>query len=54
MRLISRKTGLALVPPEPTDEMVAAGMAASGVGAEQVRAVYSAMVDASINEGKRG
>jgi hypothetical protein len=48
------KTGLALVPPEPTDEMVAAGMAVSGVGAEQVRAVYSAMLDASINEGKRG
>jgi hypothetical protein len=34
--------------------MVAAGMAVSGVGAEQVRAVYSAMLDASINEGKDG
>jgi hypothetical protein len=51
---VIRKTGLALVPPEPTDEMVAAGMAVSGVSAEQARAVYGAMLDASINEGRTG
>jgi len=45
---IVKDTGLALVPPDPTDAMVAAGMAVSGASAEQTRAVYRAMIAAAV------
>ncbi|WP_158045880.1 hypothetical protein [Skermanella pratensis] len=41
-----RDTGLAVVEPEPTPAMVAAGVAASGLGADRVRAVFKAMLAA--------
>ena len=41
---IVRKAGLMMVPPDPTDEMVEAGMAVSGIGADRVRAVFRAML----------
>ena len=41
-----RDTGLAVVEPEPTSAMVTAGMAASGLGADRVRAVFKAMLAA--------
>ena len=41
-----RDTGLAVIEPEPTSAMVAAGMAASGLGADRVRAVFKAMLAA--------
>ena len=41
---------LSLVPPDPTDAMVAAGMAVSGISAERTRAVFRAMIDAGAAE----
>ena len=43
---------LATVPDSPTDAMIAAGAAASGATAEQVRAVYRAMIKVSANDGE--
>ena len=45
-----QQTGLALVPPDPTDAMVAAGMAVSGISAERTRAVFRAMIVAGAAE----
>lgn len=44
---IIRKAGLVMVPPDPTDEMVEAGMAVSGIVADRVRAVFQAMLAAA-------
>lgn len=35
-----KRAGLMLIPPEPSDEMVEAGVAVSGIGADRVRAVF--------------
>jgi hypothetical protein len=51
---VLKETGLALVPPDPTDEMVMAGMVASGASAEQTRAVYIAMLASAAKEGIEG
>jgi hypothetical protein len=40
------KAGLTTAPKDPTDEMVAAGMEASGFTATQVRAIFKAMIAA--------
>ncbi|GEO40880.1 hypothetical protein SAE02_50280 [Skermanella aerolata] len=40
------KSGLTTAPREPTDEMVAAGMEASGGTETQVRAIFKAMIAA--------
>lgn len=40
------KSGLTTTPRDPTDEMVAAGMAVSGISEAQVRAIFTAMIAA--------
>ena len=45
-----QQTGLALVPPDPTNTMVAAGMAVSGISADRARAVFQAMIVAGAAE----
>jgi hypothetical protein len=40
------KSGLTTAPREPTDDMVAAGMQASGGTETQVRAIFKAMIAA--------
>jgi hypothetical protein len=45
-----KRAGLMLIPPEPSDEMVEAGVAVSGIGADRVRAVFQAMVAAGALE----
>ena len=42
-----KRAGLMLIPPEPSDEMVEAGVAVSGIGADRVRAVFRAMIAAA-------
>ncbi|GEO38574.1 hypothetical protein SAE02_27220 [Skermanella aerolata] len=44
---VIRRAGLVVVPPDPTDEMVEAGIAVSGIGADRVRAVFQAMLAAA-------
>lgn len=48
-----REHRITLTEIEPTDTMVAAGMAASGAGAELVRAVFKAMLLAGGNPASR-
>jgi hypothetical protein len=45
-----KRAGLMLIPPEPSDEMVEAGVAVSGIAADRVRAVFQAMVAAGALE----
>jgi hypothetical protein len=40
-------TGLAVVEAEPNDNMVAAGMAPSGLGEDRVRTIFKAMLAAN-------
>jgi hypothetical protein len=40
------KAGLTTAPKDPTDEMVAAGVEASGITATQVRTIFRAMIAA--------
>ncbi|UEM05428.1 hypothetical protein JL101_008325 [Skermanella rosea] len=42
-----RDYSITVTEAEPTDAMVAAGMAVSGLGAEQVRAIFRAMLAAN-------
>ena len=42
-----RDHSITVTEAEPTDAMVAAGMAVSGLGAEQVRAIFRAMLAAN-------
>lgn len=42
-----RDYNITVTEAEPTDAMVAAGMAVSGLGAEQVRAIFRAMLAAN-------
>lgn len=45
-----KRAGLMLIPSEPSEEMVRAGVAVSGIGADRVRAVFQAMVAAGALE----
>ncbi|UEM22761.1 hypothetical protein JL100_008450 [Skermanella mucosa] len=44
---VLRDHRITVTEAEPTDAMVAAGMAVSGLGAEQVRAIFRAMLAAN-------
>jgi hypothetical protein len=45
------KSGFVTVPRDPTGSMLVAGMDAAGVGEDQARAIYRAMLAASDDEG---